>query len=54
MKPMIFFKSEKDHFPKKTFSNIEKSGQSSNILVFAVFVTYYGIRGGTNLLREVQ
>jgi len=32
---MKFFGSEKAHFSEKTFSNIKKCPQSSNILIFS-------------------
>jgi len=38
---MKFVNSEKDLFYDKTFSNIEKSPQNSNILILPFFVTYY-------------
>jgi len=49
MKPMQFFNSENDDSSEKTFSN---TAQSSNILLFAMFVAYYN--SCTNQLNEVQ
>jgi len=49
---MKFFNYEKDHFSEKPFSNIEKSPQSSNILIsrsVSLIKT-----GDTNQLTELQ
>ena len=50
---MKLFNSEKEHFSEKTFSNIEKSHQISNILILCEFYSLI-ITGGTNQLTEVQ
>jgi len=43
-----------EHFSEKTFSNIEKSPQSWNILIFAIFVAYYNMwPGDTNQLSQL-
>jgi len=38
MKPMKFFKSP---FPEKHFQTSKESAQSSNILIFVIFYTFY-------------
>jgi len=48
---MKLFKYGKNHFLKETFLNIEKSHQSSNILIFAIFLIF--LTGGTKHLTEV-
>ena len=53
MKPIKFFKSEKDHFSENIFRNIDRKPSKFKYINFALSFSLI-VAGGTNQLNGVQ